>query len=161
MTDLKFLPIPTETVRAYQSGALDPNGQVPERHISDGGGTPCRHCLANVAAGEPYLILAHRPFPAPQPYAEQGPIFLHADPCQAYGEAGEIPAMLLESETMIIRGYGRDDRIKYGTGQVVETTALADRAAALLVRDDVAYLHVRSARNNCFQCRIERSDAAA
>jgi hypothetical protein len=161
MTELKFLPIPTETARAYQSGGLDPNGQVPERHVSDGDGKPCRHCLANVARGEPYLILAHRPFPAPQPYAEQGPIFLHAEPCEAYGEPNAVPAMLLRSETMIIRGYGTDDRIKYGTGQVVATTALADKAAELLARDDVGYLHVRSARNNCFQCRIERGDETA
>lgn len=72
-----------------------------------------------------------------------------------------IPAMLLTSESMIIRGYGADDRIKYGIGQVVETTALTDKAAELLTRDDVDYLHVRSARNNCFQCRIERGDQAA
>ncbi|MDA0341763.1 MAG: DUF1203 domain-containing protein [Proteobacteria bacterium] len=156
MTRLKFLPIATATVRAYQSGGLDPNGHPAERHISDGDGTPCRHCLADVAAGEPFLILAHRPFPAPQPYAEQGPIFLHAEPCQTYSKPGEMPAMLLQSKTMIIRGYGDDDRIKYGTGQVVATTLLTEKAEELLARDDVAYLHVRSARNNCFQCRIER-----
>ena len=156
MPNLKFLPIPTETVRAYQSGSLDPNGQAPERDISDGDGKPCRHCLQNIAAGEPYLILAHRPFPSPQPYAEQGPIFLHAEACEAYSAPAEIPALLLQSETMIIRGYGDDNRIKYGTGQVVETTCLVDEAAALLEQEDVVYLHVRSAKNNCFQCRIER-----
>jgi hypothetical protein len=156
MSEIKFMPIPTEIVRAYQSGGLDPNGHAPERHISDGDGKPCRHCLANIEAGEPYLILAHRPFPAPQPYAEQGPIFLHAAPCDTYAASTEIPAMLLTSETMIIRGYGQDDRIKYGTGEVVETPRLADKAVELLKRDDVVYLHVRSARNNCFQCRVER-----
>jgi len=31
----------------------------------------------------------------------------------------------------------------------------AARASQLLQRDDVAYVHVRSARNNCFQCRID------
>jgi len=49
----------------------------------------------------PFLILAHRPFPAQQPYAEQGPIVLRA---QAYAKSGEMPAMLKQSETMIIRG---------------------------------------------------------
>ncbi|WP_443023725.1 DUF1203 domain-containing protein [Sneathiella sp.] len=29
-------------------------------------------------------------------------------------------------------------------------------AAALLARGDVAYLHARSATNNCYQFRIER-----
>ena len=86
---------------------------------------------------------------------------MHAEACEAYADPAAIPAMLLTSETMIIRGYGADDRIKYGTGQVVATTALTDKAAELLARDGVAYLHVRSARNNCFQCRIERGDAVA
>ena len=157
MPGLKFQPIPTDPVRAYQAGGADSNGHVPERHVSDGGGVPCRHCLTEVAAGESYLILAHRPFPAPQPYAEQGPIFLHAEPCDACPAEAEIPAMFLAMETLIVRGYGADDRIKYGAGQVVETGRLTETAAALLAREDVAYLHVRSARNNCFQCRVERA----
>ena len=59
---------------------------------------------------------------------------------------------------MLIRGYGADDRIVYGTGQVVATAELATAAAQLLERPEVAYLHVRSASNNCYQCRIERTD---
>ena len=51
----------------------DANG-LPERHVSEGTG-PCRHCLGEIAGSAPYLILAHRPFPKPQPYAEVGPIF--------------------------------------------------------------------------------------
>ena len=31
------------------------------------------------------------------------------------------------------------------------------RADELLTRDDIAYVHVRSARNNCYQCRIDRA----
>ena len=81
MLPIQFTSMPTEVARAYQAGAADANGQVPERHISDGDGVPCRHCQRDVAAGEPYLILAHRPFPTAQPYAEQGPIFLHAESC--------------------------------------------------------------------------------
>lgn len=67
MTTILFNAMPTEIARAYQSGALDANGQLPERYISDGDGVPCRHCLQDVAAGEPYLILAYRPFPKCSP----------------------------------------------------------------------------------------------
>jgi hypothetical protein len=31
------------------------------------------------------------------------------------------------------------------------------RAKTLFERDVIAYAHVRSARNNCYQCRIERA----
>ncbi|NBZ86633.1 DUF1203 domain-containing protein [Stagnihabitans tardus] len=151
---MNFSPIPTDQVRAWQAGAPDANGQKPERHISDGGGNPCRHCLKMIPKGAPMLILAHRPFPAPQPYAEIGPIFLCADPCEA-GGGTDLPA-ILQSPTYILRGYGADDRIVYGTGAVVATESLAHEAAARLADPRVAYLHLRSARNNCFQLRIDR-----
>lgn len=152
---MRFQPIPTDLARHYQAGGLDANGQVPERHVSDGGGNPCRHCLKMIPKGAGMLVLAHRPFPAPQPYAEVGPIFLCAEPCQAGG--GEEMPEILASADYIVRGYGVDDRIVYGTGGVVPTGAIGDRADELFSDERVAYLHVRSARNNCFQCRIDRA----
>ncbi|MBI1220296.1 MAG: DUF1203 domain-containing protein [Rhodobacteraceae bacterium] len=152
---IHFTALPTDTVRALQAGGPDANGQLPERRTSDGVGVPCRHCLQQVPAGRDYLILAHRPFPALQPYAETGPIFLCADPCAPGG--GEALPDMLASPQYIVRGYGADDRIAYGTGGVVPTPGIPDRAAALLARDDIAYVHVRSAANNCYQVRIDRA----
>lgn len=156
---IRFTALPTETVRALQAGGPDAHGQMPERRTSDGAGVPCRHCLQQVPAGRDYLILAHRPFPAPQPYAETGPIFLCADPCTA-GGGDALPAMLASAQ-YIVRGYGPDDRIVYGTGGVVPTPAIPDRAADLLARAGVAYVHVRSAANNCYQVRIDRTPSQA
>lgn len=155
MSNIRFIAMPTTLTRHYQASGADANGQKPEVHISDGDGVPCRHCLQNVRAGDRYLILSHRPFPAPQPYAETGPIFLHADECVRYEETAEMPAMFRESSDYILRGYSCQDRIVYGTGGVIKTGDIANRADELLRRDDVAYVHMRFARNNCFQCRIE------
>lgn len=151
---MRFVSIPTEVARHYQSGGPDANGQVSERTVSDGSGNPCRHCLKLIPKGAGMLVLAHRPFPAPQPYAEVGPIFLCADPCVAGG--GETLPDMLASPDYIVRGYGVDDRIVYGTGGVVATEAIPARAAELFGDARVAYLHVRSARNTCYQCRIDR-----
>ncbi len=151
---LIFNPIPTAIVRAYQAGGLDANGQVPERKVSDGDGNPCRHCLKMIPEGAEMLVLAHRPFPAPQPYAELGPIFLCADECEAGGGAA-VPEVL-ESPDYIIRGYGADDRIVYGTGSVVPTVRITAEAEVRLADPRVSYVHVRSARNNCYQVRIDR-----
>lgn len=148
--------MPTEHARRYRSGGTDAHGRKPERHVSDGDGVPCRHCLRDVAAGEHYLILAYCPFTELQPYAEVGPIFLHADPCGAYRDVDAVPAMYLRGEPRILRGYDRNDRIIYGTGKVVEPDHIAEYAAELLDNPDVAYVHVRSSTNNCFACRIER-----
>lgn len=156
MSTLRFMAMPTETARAFQAGAEDANGQPPERHIAQGTGNPCRHCMAEIAEGDPYLIFAYRPFPTRQPYAEVGPVFLHAAACARHAESAEPPAMFLERDRLLLRGYGEDDRIVYGTGQVVPTGELAAAAAALLERPDIAYAHVRSASNNCYQCRIEQ-----
>ena len=151
---LRFLPIPTEIARAYQAGGVDSYGLLPERKISDGGGNPCRHCLRMIPEGKGMLVLAHRPFGTLQPYAETGPIFLCADPCEA-GGGPELPEILSSSQ-YILRGYGADERILYGTGGVVETGRIPARATELLAMPEVAFVHVRSARNNCFQLRIER-----
>lgn len=152
---ITFTPISTALARHYQSGGADAHGAAPERHVSRGGGNPCRHCLHMIPEGAAMLVLAHRPFPALQPYAETGPIFLCAAPCAA-GGGPDLPDILAAPDYNI-RGYGADDRIVYGSGGVVLTAELPARAAALLEDPAIAYVHVRSARNTCFQCRIDRA----
>ncbi len=151
---ITFNPIPTAIVRACQAGGPDANGQVPERKPSDGAGNPCRHCLRSIPQGAEMLVLAHRPFPALQPDAELGPIFLCANACAAGG--GEEVPEVLDSPEYIVRGYGPDDRIVYGTGAVVSTGRLVAEAEARLADARVASVHVRSARNNCYQVRADR-----
>lgn len=152
---IRFTPIATETAAGWRAGARDAYGLPPERHVSDGDGNPCRHCLGMVPAGADMLILAHRPFHVLQPYAETGPIFLCADPCPRWEGEGLPPA--LSAPDYIVRGYGTDHRIVYGSGAVTPTAGIPARAEALLADPRIAYLHVRSARNNCFQCRIDRA----
>ncbi len=155
MTNIRFSSMPTAQAESYWAGAPDANGQHPEIHVSSGDGVPCRHCQRDVAEGERYLILAHCPFPRPQPFAEIGPIFLHAEPCGRYPESDRVPAMFLERESYLLKGYGADDRIVYGTGRIVRSAEIATAASGILDRDDIDYVHVRSALNNCFSCRID------
>ena len=152
---IRYTALATETAARYRAGLRDAYGLVPERHLSDGAGNPCRHCLGLVPEGAGMLILAHRPFHAAQPYAETGPIFLCADACPRWEAEGPPP--MLAAPDYLLRGYGADHRIVYGTGAVVPTPAIAARAEALLAEPRVTYLHLRSARNNCYQCRIDRA----
>ena len=152
---LRITPLNSAIAAAYRRGAADANGQPPERCISDGGGNPCRHCLRDIPEGAPMLILAHRPFPAPQPYAEVGPIFLCASDCSAH-EGQELPETLTRSPDYLIKGYNSADRIVYGTGVVIPTEKMMTRAAEIFADPEVAYIHIRSARNNCYQARIDR-----
>ncbi len=153
---IRFIALDTDLVAGLQTGAPDANGQPPERAVASDDGYPCRHCLADIKRGERYLTLAHRPFPSPQPYAEVGPIFLHAEPCSRGGTVATLPAFL-DSPQYIVRGYDHHHRIVYGTGQVIATERVAAFADEILSDPRIAYLHVRSASNNCYQCRIERA----
>jgi hypothetical protein len=157
MCDIVFKAIPTADARHFQESGLDAYGRPAEIRVSDGDGVPCRHCLRNVEKGEAYLVLAYRPFSSPQPYAETGPIFLHAERCARAEDQPAMPAQLAKREQHLLRAYDADERIIYGTGSVVPTSALAQEAAALLDRPEVSFLHVRSAKYNCFTCRIDRA----
>src|SRR4029453_9150467 len=140
---IRIVALDSALVKKLQNGGLDANGHKPERHICEGGGRmPCRHCLTDIKAGEPYLILAHRPFGSVQPYAGQGPIFLHAESCARHPDSADVPAMFLEREGYLIRGYGADDRIVYGTGKIVASAAMAETAQEMFGNARVAYIHV-------------------
>lgn len=157
MTDIRITPLATETVQALRAGGLDANGLPAERAVSDGGGNPCRHCLTFIPEGAPMLIVAHRPFDSVQPYAESGPIFLCADECERWAGPGQPPVLTDGAEERLVKGYSADDRIVYGLGKIVASTAVGDRARTVLGDPRVAYVHVRSSTNNCFTCRIDKA----
>ena len=150
-----FTALPADEVRRLRTGGADAYGRAPEVAASDGPGNPCRHCLGFVPEGRPMLILAHRPFPDPQPYAETGPIFLCGDDCAQH--AGGWPAIFEGTPDYLLKGYSAAHRIVYGTGAIVPTPEIEARAEAVLADPRVAYVHVRSARNNCYQLRIDRA----
>lgn len=146
--------IPTDQVRQLRMGAPDAHGQPALRRTAHGLANPCRHCLQLIADGAQKLVLAYRPFDEAQPYAEVGPIFLHADDCPHY-EADALPAWFAHLTPAIVRGYGPDHWIRYETGDVVAGSALAEACRKILADPAVAYVHVRS-KFNCFQCRVDR-----
>jgi len=150
---LQFHAYDQNFVDAVRAGGADANGQVAEHAISDGAGNPCRSCLRNIPEGADMLILAARPFPTLQPYAETGPIFLCTKDCAPWKDAG-VPPILTTSPDYLLKGYSPDHRIVYGTGAIVDRDQLVNTATEVLNDPRVAYVDVRSARNNCFQTRI-------
>lgn len=152
---MRFTPYAQEFVDAIRAGGPDAYGTPAEHAISDGVGTPCRSCLRDVPKGADMLVLAARPFPDAQPYAETGPIFFCAAPCTPYAGDG-VPPILKTSPDYLMKGYTADNRTRYGTGQITPADEIASYAQALFEREEVAYIDVRSARNNCFLARIPR-----
>ncbi len=148
--------LPTDLVRDLQNGGTDAHGKTPERALSTGTGTPCRHCMKNVPEGEEMLILAHRPFADLHPYAECGPIFLCAAPCTRGGGSSALPPVLTHSPAYLVKAYDRRERILYGTGAITPSDQIASRAGTLMEDPNVAFVDVRSAKNNCYLARITR-----
>jgi hypothetical protein len=151
---LRVRGISTETVEQLRHGAPDANGQPALHRIAEGLANPCRHCIGLIADGETKLVLAYRPFDRLQPYAETGPIFLHANPCERY-DGDALPAWFDFLDPAIVRGYDQDDWIRYDTGDVVRGPDLTAACQAILEDATVAYVHIRS-KYNCFQCRVDR-----
>jgi len=154
--NISFVALNTTLARDLQRGGKDANGQTPQRATSDGGTIPCRHCLTPVGKGEDYLILAHRPFPEAQPFAETGPIFLHAKECSRAIASGKPAPMFQLGGSYILRGYSQNHWINHDAAEVVTPEKLTETGRRLLSRNDVAYVHMRSSKMNCYQCRIER-----
>jgi hypothetical protein len=153
--ELRVRGIETREVERLRRGEPDANGQPALRRVAEGVANPCRHCLGLIAEGHEKLVLAYRPFATLQPYAETGPIFLHADPCARY-ESDAVPGWFDYMAPAIVRGYGVDDWIRYDTGDVVRGPEIAERCRIILRDPTIAYVHVRS-KYNCFQCRVDRA----
>jgi hypothetical protein len=131
----------TEVAQALQRGEGNAYGQSAERSISQSDDATCRHCLSRINRGREMLICAHRPFSALQPYAETGPIFLCADACQAFSGTG-VPTVFNGATQVLVKTYGPDERIIYGTGAIIKTGDIKRRITALLQTPDVQFADI-------------------
>ena len=147
----EFTGLPIADADNFRAGSPDAYDKIPERKVSDGD-APCRCCLKLIPKGDEMLVLAYRPFRTLQPYAETGPIFLCAADCRP-PPPDEKPAILVSPE-YLLKGYSSDERIVYGTGQITAVDEICDYADKILTREDVAFVDLRSARNNCWQARL-------
>lgn len=152
-----FSGMPTKEAEAFRTGALDAYGNPPERGVSSGSGVPCRHCMKIVPENEGYLVFAYRPFGALQPYAETGPVFICEANCAAPHKTN-VPDVLNASPEYLIKGYTADERIKYGTGSIVAKENTGKKITELLRDDTLAFVDIRSAKNNCWLSRVARED---
>ena len=147
--------LPTDQVDAIRQGRGDANDQPALKRRAEGAANPCRHCLQLIAEGDDKLVLSWRPFDSIQPYAESGPIFLHATACTRY-ESDRLPGWFGFLQPALVRGYGEDDWIRYETGDVVAGSDLGAACQTILADPAVSYVHIRS-KFNCFQCRVDRA----
>jgi len=156
MISFRATPISTADAETARLQRVDAFGNALARRIVEAHpGSPCRHCLEDIGAGEAYFALAYSAFDHPGPYSEVGPIFLHADSCEAFDPRPDRIPEIMRIRTVAIRGYDRAHEI--AAADIVEGSEVEPLVRQLLADPGIAYLHARTARYGCFLCRIERA----
>jgi len=115
---------------------------------------PCRVCLRIPEEPENLILLSYQPLADTGPYAEIGPVFVHADRCEPYASTDAFPKDFAR-RCLVLRAYGHDGRIV--DALVAQPGEAPQKAAELLSCDDVAEIHVRHESYTCFDFKIVRA----
>ncbi len=70
---------------------------------------PCRHCLQWAAPGDRVVLFPYASIAPGRPYAESGPIFVHAEPCPRYSETERYPENFRHHR--VLRAYDSDENM--------------------------------------------------
>jgi hypothetical protein len=120
------------------------------------GGSPLRCCLRPAEAGERLVLIAYRPFRRPGPYAEVGPVFVHADRCAGYTEPERYPTGYRSWNTMVFRPYHFDGRMAYPALAMVDGPAAEQAIATMFADPTVEMIHARNVYAGCYMFAIHR-----
>ena len=151
-TNYRIVPLPTELAdrarTAARSGAADHAVVTAEAD----GSYPCRHCLRWARSGEALILFPFASIEQGKPYAETGPIFVHAENCKRYRATDEFPRDFREGRS--IRGYDAAENMI--AGEVVNGSGPEAVVERLLADPQIAFIQVRSASRGCYTFGIER-----
>ncbi|MGH8836837.1 MAG: DUF1203 domain-containing protein [Actinomycetes bacterium] len=151
---LQISPIPVETLRRIRECRIDDLGNPVVSEVDTEGGSPLRCCLRDATPGERVAAIGYNPFPWSGPYAETGPVFIHADECPGYQELHSYPAGF-RHRRQIFRAYSAQRRI---VDAVIVAGADAEAALTeLLARLDVDFVHSRNVAYGCYMFTVRRN----
>jgi hypothetical protein len=149
---LIFEPIPPATLQQIRAAGTDEAGnQVSVRVVTEGG-SPVRCCLREAVPGDRLLLIAYTPPGTAGAYAERGPVFIHAEPCDGYRTPDRYPPGLSHRQ-QVVRAYNHD-------GQIADGVLASDGEHAtavirdLLARPGVALVHLRNVGYGCYNFAV-------
>jgi Protein of unknown function (DUF1203) len=146
-------PIPSDVADRIRQTLIDDFGN-PLTVVATDSPAPCRHCLRIASAGERLIVFSYRPFSSIGPYAEVGPIFVHADACEAYDKPDQFPPDFVQ-RTLTMRGYN-----EHGTIETAELSVPGEPEASLerlLANERVRFVHVRNPAWGCYDFQVDRT----
>lgn len=122
--------------------------------VRESHGTPLRCCLRDATVGERVALIAYQPATLGGPYAEVGPVFIHAEACDGYATPDRYPDAY-RSRPQVLRAYTADGRI--ADAKLAENGDAAEEiCAAFLARPDIAYIHSRNVLYGCYMFTVRR-----
>jgi hypothetical protein len=146
-----------ERLEAIRRSGTDDGGNYVFPPRTAEGGDPVRCCLHIGEPGERLLLIAYHPFDKPGPYAETGPVFVHAERCGGYSWPDRYPDEF-RGRQQVFRCYDAGGNILGGhlaePGEKVEAV-IAD----LFANEDVEYIHTRNVVFGCYMLEIRRPAA--
>jgi hypothetical protein len=151
--DFRVTAIPAATLQRIRTRGVDDLGNALVAVEDPEGGAPLRCCLRESAAGECVAAIGYAPFPWDGPYAETGPVFIHAQPCGGYREESAYPAGF-RSRRQIFRAYGPERTIVAAT--VADGAGAELVLAELFARPDVEFVHCRNVAYGCYMFTVRR-----
>jgi hypothetical protein len=155
MTKLHVSALDPDRLDAIRRNGHDESGH-PLRHVPAEGWEPLRCCLAPAERDESIVLISYTPFTVGSPWAETGPVFVHADQCPGYADSHRLPETL-RTGPRVLKTYSADGSLDYADitvvndGQDSEATLLD-----LLGRPAVATVHVRALAAQCFTDAVTR-----
>ena len=153
MSGFEIRPIPIAHLDRLRTRGQDDFGNPWVVRVDDEGGSPLRCCLRETRPGERIVLIGYQPSAVGGPYAEVGPVFVHAEACGGWSGPG-YPAGLRHRQ-QLLRAYDGDgnqvDNI------LVESGEQEAGIEKLLSRPEVAFVHARNLMAGCFAFAIERA----
>jgi hypothetical protein len=150
-----FEAIPEATLRELRATRIDEAGNHLTVRVDPNGGNPLRCCLRETTPGERVLLLAYTPAGTTGAYAERGPVFIHAGPCQGYLTPGQYPPGLSHRQ-QVVRAYDAEgqiaDGILAGDGEHAMTVI-----RELFTLPNVAMVHLRNVGHGCYNFAVHRA----
>jgi hypothetical protein len=155
MTSLHVSAIDPERLEAIRHRGEDEAGNALTPFPADGW-EPLRCCLALAGAGDRILLISYSPFTVASPWAETGPVFVHAEACPGYRTSDELPGALRRGPR-VLRPYHEDGSLDYADITVVDAgDDIEDHVLDLLHRPAVDTVHVRALGPQCFTYAVTR-----
>jgi hypothetical protein len=155
-TGFRVAAMPGDELERIRARGVDDFGNVLEPETVASGGTPLRCCLRDADPGERVVLIAYRPAAVAGPYAEVGPVFVHAEACGGYADEDRYPEGF-RSRNQLLRAY--DARGRQVENVVVDGPAAERAITDLLGRPGVAYLHSRNVLAGCYMFALNPATA--